>query len=422
MLKHYLLLSLKVLARRKFFTFISIFGISFTLVVLILITAIADRTFATMPPETRQDLTLEAHEVILFNDGAGFWCCQGSFAFYDRFARDLPGVSLLSIYSDTSRGTSYVNGQKILSSVKRTDANFWKILAFEFVEGRPYTAQEFEDAAYVAVMNATTRERVFGSGQALGQTLAVDGEGFRVVGVVKDVPIYRDVPFADIWLPQSATARRPPSTNLMGNYRALALASNPAALDDIRREFSARVSRIDLRNYQEGRDGDLTHASATFDTKFEAFARGFSPFSDPRSPDPQAWKVLLLFGVMALLFVLLPTVNLVNINVSRIMERASEIGIRRSFGASSRTLVTQFIVENVILTLAGGLIGLSLSEIALAAVTQSGLVAYADLGVNWRVFAYGLLLAVVFGVISGVYPAWRMARLHPVEALRGARQ
>ena len=50
------------------------------------------------------------------------------------------------------------------------------------------------------------------------------------------------------------------------------------------------------------------------------------------------------------MFVLLPTVNLVNINVSRILERASEIGVRKAFGASRRTLVAQFVVENVILT------------------------------------------------------------------------
>ncbi len=52
----------------------------------------------------------------------------------------------------------------------------------------------------------------------------------------------------------------------------------------------------------------------------------------------------------ALLFMLLPTVNLVNLNVSRIMERASEIGVRKAFGASSRTLVGQFVVENLVLT------------------------------------------------------------------------
>ena len=58
---------------------------------------------------------------------------------------------------------------------------------------------------------------------------------------------------------------------------------------------------------------------------------------------------------------LLPTLNLVNINISRIMERASEIGVRKAFGASSRTLVGQFVVENIILTLVGGAFGLVLS-------------------------------------------------------------
>jgi hypothetical protein len=58
MLKHYVSLAAKVLLRRKFFTFISLFGISFTLLVLMVITAMFDHAFAKMPPETRQDLTL----------------------------------------------------------------------------------------------------------------------------------------------------------------------------------------------------------------------------------------------------------------------------------------------------------------------------------------------------------------------------
>ena len=60
---------------------------------------------------------------------------------------------------------------------------------------------------------------------------------------------------------------------------------------------------------------------------------------------------------MALLFITLPTMNLVSINLSRIMERASEIGVRKAFGASSRTLVGQFVMENVVLTVIGGAIG-----------------------------------------------------------------
>ena len=121
-----------------------------------------------------------------------------------------------------------------------------------------------------------------------------------------------------------------------------------------------------------------------------------------------------------LLFSLLPAVNLVNLNMSRIMERASEIGVRKSFGASSRTLVGQFIVENLVLTLLGGAAGLVLSALALRALNGSGLIPYAQFTMNYRVFLYALGLAVFFGVLSGVYPAWRMSRLHPVAALKGA--
>jgi putative ABC transport system permease protein len=117
----------------------------------------------------------------------------------------------------------------------------------------------------------------------------------------------------------------------------------------------------------------------------------------------------------------LPAINLVNLNVSRIMERASEIGVRKAFGASSRTLVVQFVVENLALTIIGGLIGFLLAGFALSAINESGTIPYANLTLNTRIFAWGIGLSVVFGLLSGVYPAWRMSRVHPVVALKGTR-
>jgi putative ABC transport system permease protein len=117
---------------------------------------------------------------------------------------------------------------------------------------------------------------------------------------------------------------------------------------------------------------------------------------------------------------LLPALNLVNLNMSRIMERASEIGVRKAFDASSRALVGQFLVENVVLTGIGALLALAVSAWALSVVNGSGVILYADLRLNLRVFGWGVVLALFFGVMSGVYPAWRMSRLHPVQALKGA--
>jgi putative ABC transport system permease protein len=93
--------------------------------------------------------------------------------------------------------------------------------------------------------------------------------------------------------------------------------------------------------------------------------------------------------------------------------------VRRAFGASVLQLVGQLVLESVVLALVGGLLALLVAEATLQVVSGSGLVPYADLHVNLRVSLWGIGFAVVFGILSGAWPAWRLARLHPVEALRG---
>jgi putative ABC transport system permease protein len=423
LLRHYLLLSLKVLRRRKFFTFISIVGISLTLLVLLVVSAILDHRLAPASPETRQALTLESTFAVMYGDdeeGRNQWCCEGGFALYDRHARNLPGAVALSIFSSPFSVLSYIEGRKVESQMKRTDADFWRILEFTFLEGRPYSEAEVAAADLVAVINRTTRERFFGASLAAGQYVEADGRRFRVVGVVEDVSVIRQIPFSDLWVPYTTAKTDAWRSGLMGSFHAMVLASNRDALSGIREEFNARLARIDKAEFPDPRNFDAI--VAPFETKFNALARHFSLFADRYDPAPQGARVIAGFAVIALMFVLLPTVNLININVSRILERASEIGIRKAFGASGRTLVGQFIVENIVLTVAGGLVGLVLAALVLQALNQSGLMPYSNLTVNWRVFGYGLVLAGIFGLISGVYPAWRMSRLHPADALAGGRR
>jgi putative ABC transport system permease protein len=198
---------------------------------------------------------------------------------------------------------------------------------------------------------------------------------------------------------------------LLGGFTGLLLARSPADFPAIKAEFAARLPQIPLPN---PRWETLTsRASTSVEYASDMIVADGSGESNP--------AVLWAFiGGLMLLFALLPTINLVNLNMSRIMERASEIGVRKAFGASSRTLVGQFIVENVVLAIVGGVLGFVGSLIVLEAANRSGLIPYAHFTVNYRIFLYGLGLAVFFGVFSGVYPAWRMSRLHPVQALKGA--
>ena len=129
----------------------------------------------------------------------------------------------------------------------------------------------------------------------------------------------------------------------------------------------------------------------------------------------------LLIGIIVglmLLFMALPSLNMVNLSVSRVVERASEIGVRRAFGATRKALLAQFLAENVLLTLIGGGGGLLGSLAILRVVNAMELIPYTRLDLDLRVLGYGVLLAFALGLLSGAYPAWKMSRLRPVQALR----
>lgn len=420
MIKNYLKIAVKVLLRRKFFTFISLFGISVTLLVLLVASAMLDHTVAPQSPESRSDRTLGIH-VLRMQGPENTMITDPGYGFLDKNIRPLaalPGVEAITVYSNLDSLNSYVSGRKITSSVKRTDGQFWRVFDFEFLEGQPFSVADEENGNFVAVISEATRERFFGGQlgdqKAVGKTIEVDGQRFRVVGVVRDVPVIRVNSAADLWVPIS-TAKTSSYKDqvIMGNFNSVILARSRADFPAIKAEVQARLRQVE-KNLPDPKRFKTLAGSA--DTMFESISRRTLPSDFDQDPGVRLWKVLLIFTV---LFLLLPTVNLVNINLSRILDRASEIGVRKAFGASSRTLVGQFLIENLVLTLVGAAFGLLLAIAVLAALNSSDVIPYAHFTVSYRVFFQGLGVALFFALLSGVYPAWRMSRLHPVKALRG---
>lgn len=447
MFKNYLITAFKVFQRRKFFTFISLFAISITLVVLMVVVAFLDSMFGPNPPDTRQDRILGVFSIHLSNSaGTATWDGVPGYKFLDRYVRGIPNVEKMSIVGPAGLFAYYHKGEKAQSYFKSTDGAFWGIMDFTFVEGSPYTEDDVRNGNTVAVINETTRRKLFGRDFALGKTVA----GWRIVGVVRDVPYLKQIPFANVWVPLTI----PSQPDVQTPYYGLLLARSAADIPRIKADYQSRLKSIGLP--VQGIGGDNLGYGGTFwsfwrkidsrpETFFELKTRGLdsgdfdlnwngqftksggydiNPRANPSdSPYPEISrpKRSLAIIISALvLFMLLPTINLVNINISRIMERAGEIGVRKAFGASSWTLVCQFVTENVLLTLVGGVIALVLTRLVLHAITQSELIPNTDFELNYRIFLYGLALAVFFGLMSGVYPAWRMSRLHPVEALKGS--
>jgi putative ABC transport system permease protein len=409
MLRSYLKVAVKVLLRRKFFTLISLFGIAFTLTVLTLATALLDHLFSPAPPERWLDRTLYVTRIEMDGEHTHIHTSPG-FGFLDASVRGLPGAQRVSIFGRGTDVVSYSGGQKLRLLLKRTDGEFWKILDFAFVEGGPFTAEDDRAGNRLAVISEGTRERVFHGGSALGRTIDAGGQNFRIVGVVKNVPLTRYMPLADVWVPIGTEPSPDYRKQFTGGYFAMILADDARDLASIKSEFDARVAALKAPDPKQ-----FTFIGSGADTLLESVSRQMFP--GPREAR-RAGLLRAVFVFAGVVFMALPALNLMNINLSRILERASEIGVRKAFGASSSALVGQFLVENVVLTLVGAVIAWIVSAGLLRSINQSGLVPYADFHMNLRILAGGVLVALFFGALSGIYPAWRMSRMHPVQALR----
>jgi putative ABC transport system permease protein len=411
-LKTHLKLAIKVLFRRKFFTAISLFGISFTLVVLTVVAALIDNLVAPIAPETRLGRTLFINYVVLQGErsrssGAPGW------GLLDRCARDLPGVEKVSFFAEPQTVITYKDGEKLAFNLRRTDGAFWEILDFDFVEGGPLTAQDDAKAEPVAVISESTRRRYFGtSSTVLGQTIEVDAQRYRVRGVVRDVALPRRAAVADLWVPNSVTRSTDWKTSFRGGFNAMILATDPSRFAGIKAEFAARLARLELPNPDRY---NVAKGSAV--TRFEHIATE-TLGTQPEEKAPVARLIFILVAA-GLAFMVLPAINLINLNISRIFERASEIGVRKAFGASALELIGQFVLENLVLSIVGGVLGLAGSVGVLAWLNRVGVIPGAPLSFEPRIFLYALLLSIFFGVLSGIYPAWRMSRLEPVAALKG---
>ncbi|AEW00319.1 ABC transporter permease [Niastella koreensis] len=408
MLINYFKIAIAVLKRRKFFTFISLFGISITLTMLIVLTAFIDKVVNDNYPDKKRDRLLYINTIEQKGEHS---MNSGTLSFYylAHYAGRLKTPVQMAI-SSTPKGTNtYVNNKKLSFNYKYTNAAYWEVLDYDFLEGKGFSRQQTNNADHVAVISEDAKKQYFGDlPSVIGQYIEADNIQYRVCGVVRNVPVTNYMLYSDIYLPYTVS-KGDYNTNkgYGGDYLGILLAASPAEVHTIQREYEQLVNRLPMSDPKEY-NKIYSHA----DPFLLAYLR------TGNEEKSGLGIALIAISVFVLLVMLLPTLNLVNINITRIMERSSEIGVRKAFGASSRTLTGQFIVENLVLTLLGGLIGLVLSFIVLQIVNSIQPIPNLTLSINFTVFIVALLTCLVFGLISGVYPAWRMSRLPVVTALK----
>ena len=410
MLENYFKIAMAILKRRKFFTFISLFGISFTLTILIVLTAFIDKIIADNYPNAKNDRSLyvknleeRGGEKDHFSSASG----PMSFYFLDHFVGSLKTPIRIAICSFYNSTNTYVNNKKMVIDYKYTNAAYWDALDYEFLEGKPFDNQQVKSGDLVAVISEDIKVKYFGDmASVVGKYIEADNVRYRVCGVVKNVPITSYMFYGEMYLPYTVSKTGYKDQSYRGDYLAILLAGSQAEVPKMQEEFDQMVRKIPME-------------SKSYDTIFchaDSYLTGYLRTGNEASSGMT--YAILAIAIFVIIFMLLPTLNLVNINITRIMERSSEIGVRKAFGASSKTLVYQFIVENLILTLLGGIIGFILSAIILLCINNADLIPNLHLSLSLTVFFVGMITCLIFGLLSGVYPAWRMSKMNVINALK----
>ena len=413
MLVNYIKIAWKVLLRHPFYTFITLFGISLTLTVLMVLTSFLDHLFGSHYPEGKRNRSLYIAN-ILQTDSTRTSMSSGpaTFGFLTKYAKSLKTAEKVTILSNFSFSNTYVNGKRIKLNTKYTDADFWDVTDFEFLDGKPFNDQNIKNGDHVVVITDALRDQYFekDGGSVIGKYVEIEGINYKVIGVVKGSPATRVYTYSDVYFPYTAPKSNYENKGMRGRYIAIVLAKNESDIPAIQSEFDSKIASISKAEIQDGRNYSILiiKAEKYFDHFLTTFARD----------NKQKIFAYTIAVFVLMMFMGLPAINLVNVNVSRIMERASEIGVRKAFGAPSKALLWQFIIENIFITFIGGVFALALSFLIISMINSSGWIAYADLTINFTVFAISMLVCLVFGLVSGVLPAFRMSKLKIVDALK----
>jgi putative ABC transport system permease protein len=442
MFTNYLLLSLKVLKRKPLYTFISLFGISFTLMILMLLTSLFDATLGANKPLTHRDRmvmvpmaerirmepdTTRKIDSIVMDDGQMRYDTTLDIAeeqvsnssgpmgykFVNKYLLPLEGAQHVALFSEGNNVDGYLDGRKFSFNSYYVNDQYWDVFDFDFLHGGRLNVEDDKQANKVAVITDKSAMTYFGkvSKDVIGQEMLLGEETFRVRGIVSR-PL-SDSPFfsGDIYLPiTTIDPRRLEDDAIGGGFGAVCLVSSPGKREALKNEINFLAENFDMSA------DDFNNKLKIFNASFvEGYAQGILQEEDPG----KAMRMMFIpiIGLL-LLFVALPLINLVNLNISRVYERKEEIGVRKAFGANAGDILTQFVFENMVLTLIGGLVGMLLAISLINYINANDLLGLTRLSYSVRVFLYFFLVIVVFGFLSGILPAYRMSRTNVADSLR----
>lgn len=429
MIKQYIIQALMQLRQHPIISAVSIIGTALAIFLIMLVVMMQQVKTAPFAPESNRDRFLHVKFMSISNDKWGEGDTSNG-PMSERTAKEcfksLKTPEAVTIYTCmVLTNPVSLPGQAATGvDLRETDDTFWKVFDFSFIEGKPYDEATFSAGQPVAVITESVARLLFGTANGVvGKEFLLSHAPYKVVGVVKDVSTLADTSYGQVWIPYTSTdiLRNVWCDDHMGFMSCTILVRSQDDFEAIREEINRRSQEY---NQAIGTEGwKLIFRNRPYDQETQSIS-----WAANLEPDLSAHhrQQLTIFVIL----LLVPAINLSSMTQSRLRQRVSEIGIRRAFGCTRMELMNQILMENMIVTLLAGALGLLMS-IAFAYLGHSFLFAQeysvtlnapqvdASMLLQASTFGWALLFCFILNLLSTGIPAWRASRVGIVTSLGG---
>ncbi|MDE5633944.1 MAG: ABC transporter permease [Muribaculaceae bacterium] len=417
-------------ARRQWeMSLVSLFGTAFAIFLVMVVVVVNRVDHAPFPPVSDRARLLYARGVdIYFGNGSR------SAAYSPAFAREiyagLPGSDAMAMYSWLDECDAAVRGSGAFDvNLRSVGGDYWKIFDFRFLAGapfRPAAENRKYDAATPVVISESVARRLFGSAgdDVVGREVLISHAPRKVCGVVAEVTPLADMAYSQVWIPFEgpvATAVPVDFNDFYGECQAVVRIAPGSSLSAVKaeagRRYEAAARRLAAGGYELN-----THFQPHTLAEFKSV---YGTNSDPA--EQTQWRTWLVYAIL----LIVPAINLSGMTHSFLRRRRTELGVRRAFGSTRGRIIMDVFAENLLVTLAGSIIGLVAAWIFLWLFVDSFVAVktwetvFASVTVapamlfSWSVFGYAVLFCLVLNTLSVGVPAFSAARMNPVEAISG---
>lgn len=427
MIKQYYKQALAQLRQHPLISIIGIVGTALSIFLIMLVVMMQQVKVAPFSPESNRNRFLHVHYMSISHKDWGNGTSNGPMSVQTarEVYKSLKTPEAVTVYCCmmVSTPVSLPGAPAIGADVRETDDTFFHVFDFQFTDGKPYDEATFTAGRPVAVITESISRALFGSIQSVGKEFLLSHAPYRVVGVVKDVSTLADMAYGQVWIPFTSTnlSNDTWSDNHMGMMSVTLLAHDREDFDEIRAEAKRRMNEYNSILADQGYT--LIDRNRPYDQETQSIS-----FAANLEPDLKAARRERV--IIFIILLLVPAINLSSMTQSRLRQRVAEIGVRRAFGSTRIEMVGQIVMENLVITLLAGAIGLLISilfaywgtDILFAqpySVTLNAPTVDSRILLQPSTFLYALLFCFVLNLLSSGIPAWRASRTNIVNALGG---